>query len=317
MGTTLRPPGFKGLIQAGGTFVALSTVLGHAGRYHWTLDLFAHFRVQYFVLLAVAALLHAFMRSWRWTVFFGAFAAWNLCLLLPFYAGDRIDASAPNPCRIRVLSLNVHTESTAYDKVIALLREEKPDVAFLMEIDAKWLLRLQDLSDEFPKILADPRPDNFGVALLSREPWTDIRIEHLGDADVPSIAVDYVRCDKRFTIFGTHPVPPPTPETFRLRNQQLDAVADYLSRATNSVILAGDLNVTPWSYWFRRFVARTRLNDTAPGFGVRPTWFGPSFIFGIPIDHMLVSGDLRVVSRRISRDVGSDHRALIVDLDFQ
>ncbi|MFH0909254.1 MAG: endonuclease/exonuclease/phosphatase family protein [bacterium] len=157
----------------------------------------------------------------------------------------------------------------------------------------------------------------FGLALMSREPWIDLRMEHFGDAGVPSVAVDYVRCDRRFTILGTHPVPPPTPEGFRLRNQQLDAVADHVSGLTHTVMVAGDLNVTPWSYWFRRFVVRSRLNDTAPGYGVHPTWFGPSFLFAIPIDHVLVSGDLVVIGRRISRDVGSDHRALIVDLTFQ
>ena len=197
--------------------------------------------------------------------------------------------------------------------MIDLIREEKPDIAFLMEIDVKWLSRLQDLSDEFPKILADPRSDNFGIALLSREPWLDLRMEHLGDAGVPSVAADYVRCDKRFTIFGTHPVPPASPEGFRLRNQQLDAVADYVSALPDSVILAGDLNATPWSYWFRRFVTRSRLNDTAPGYGVQPTWFGASFIFGLPLDHVLVSGDIQVVGRRVTRDVGSDHRGLVVD----
>jgi len=308
---------FKGLAQTGGAFVVVSTVLGHLGQLHWILDLFAHFRVPYFVLLAIAAALHVVWRSWRWAILLGLFASWNACLVLPLYLHERAETHLADPCKVRVLVLNVHTANTEYDKVIALIREEKPDIAFLMEIDVKWLSRLQDLSDEFPKILADPRSDNFGIALLSREPWIDLRLEHFGDAGVPSVAADYVRCDKRFTVLGTHPVPPPTPETFRLRNQQLDAVADYVAAMPDSVIVAGDLNVTPWSYWFRRFVSRSKLNDTEPGYGVQPTWFGPSFIFGLPIDHVLVSGDIQVVGRRVTRDVGSDHRGLVVDLKFQ
>jgi endonuclease/exonuclease/phosphatase family metal-dependent hydrolase len=34
----------------------------------------------------------------------------------------------------------------------------------------------------------------------------------------------------------------------------------------------------------------------------------------IPIDHMLVSCSIGVASRRIERDVGSDHLPVVVDL---
>ena len=115
MGTPLRPPSLSGLIQAGSAFVVVSTILGHAGRFNWFLDLFAHFRIQYFIILSAAVLLHLMWRKWGWAIFFAIFAVWNACLLLPFYFHERSETHLADPCTVRVLVLNVHTASTAYD----------------------------------------------------------------------------------------------------------------------------------------------------------------------------------------------------------
>jgi endonuclease/exonuclease/phosphatase (EEP) superfamily protein YafD len=76
----------------------------------------------------------------------------------------------------------------------------------------------------------------------------------------------------------------------------------------------GDLNATPWSRPFRRFVGRSGLCDSRAGFGVQASFPAASALLRIPIDHVLVSCVIGVRNRRIGRDVGSDHLPVIVDL---
>jgi endonuclease/exonuclease/phosphatase (EEP) superfamily protein YafD len=87
----------------------------------------------------------------------------------------------------------------------------------------------------------------------------------------------------------------------------------------------GDLNITMWSPYYRRFVSKTGLWNTRQGSGILPTWrpvkirfwrlpSALSWLLALPIDHCLVSPAIAVPQIRPGPDVGSDHLPLIVDL---
>jgi endonuclease/exonuclease/phosphatase (EEP) superfamily protein YafD len=80
------------------------------------------------------------------------------------------------------------------------------------------------------------------------------------------------------------------------------------------VIVMGDLNATPWSQPFRRLVARSGLCDSRAGFGIAASYPADSTVLRIPIDHVLITCSIGVADRRVERDIGSDHRPVIVDL---
>lgn len=74
-------------------------------------------------------------------------------------------------------------------------------------------------------------------------------------------------------------------------------------------------------------MSKTGLKNSRQGFGLLPTWpiktnyppyaKIPSFLTGllsIPIDHCLISPDIKVAKTRTGPNVGSDHRPLITDL---
>jgi endonuclease/exonuclease/phosphatase (EEP) superfamily protein YafD len=62
----------------------------------------------------------------------------------------------------------------------------------------------------------------------------------------------------------------------------------------------------------------SNLHDSRKGFGIQPTWPSDKPIFMVPIDHVLVSKEIRIQNRFTGPDIGSDHRPVIVDfsLDF-
>ncbi|NEP46367.1 MAG: hypothetical protein F6K35_47090 [Okeania sp. SIO2H7] len=85
------------------------------------------------------------------------------------------------------------------------------------------------------------------------------------------------------------------------------------------IIVAGDLNVTPWSPHYRDLMMRSGLKDARRGFGLLPSQssFMPQVpIFAIPIDHSFVSNDVQVVDIYVGPNVGSDHLPITTDMVF-
>jgi len=319
-----------GLLHATGALAALGTIAGFFGSQSWLLELACHFRLQYALALAAVAVLirvspgpnrtsaDAATRSAiqpRWpSLVYAALALSNLAVLLPSFVppAPHPPSAASKPWR--VVTLNVHTANPHHDLVEAFLRREDPDVILLIEVDARWLTQLSALTNTWPHTIQAPRDDNFGIALFSRHPFSQARVLGLGEAGVPSIEAE-VRIDGQpVWIFGTHPLPPSGAENARLRDVQLEQTAAHAAARPGSKVLLGDLNTTPWSPVYRRLVARSGLIDTLRGRGYQPTWPGHFVPLWIPLDHCLVSPDLAVLDRRVGPHVGSDHRAVIVDL---
>ena len=114
-------------------------------------------------------------------------------------------------------------------------------------------------------------------------------------------------------------------DVFAKRNTALAEVTQYLQiQKDKRLIFAGDLNLTPWSPYYKRLVEKTGLHNTKLGFGVEPSWIEsatyvhlPAWIIGViklPIDHIFVSNDIKVVDCKTIKGGNSDHRMLLSDL---
>jgi endonuclease/exonuclease/phosphatase (EEP) superfamily protein YafD len=79
------------------------------------------------------------------------------------------------------------------------------------------------------------------------------------------------------------------------------------------VIFCGDLNMTSCSIAFKRLLERGDLYDTRQGFGVQPTWSTWMPLLLVSLDHIWVSGNIRVHSYRVGPRVGSDHRPVVLE----
>lgn len=113
---------------------------------------------------------------------------------------------------------------------------------------------------------------------------------------------------------AAHPHVPIRKTVFKLRNQQLAELGDYVAQIKTPVVVVGDLNITMWSPYYQRFVRQTGLRNARYGFGILPTWPTIIPLLYIPIDHFMVSPEIQVVNLRTGDRVGSDHLPLITDL---
>jgi endonuclease/exonuclease/phosphatase (EEP) superfamily protein YafD len=276
----------------------------------WPFALFEHFRFQYLWAGVVFVAACGALRMCGW--FDAALIATLIHALwvLPDLSRSRRVLPAGTP--LRVLVINVHTSSSGFAQVRALIDDTKPDLIGLVEVDARWLAELAPSLAGYPNHIEDPRDDNFGVALYSIRPMIG-SAEKVG-SQLPTIFATVDTAGAPVGVVLTHPIPPVSGAALDDEVAQLEAIATRVRSVKEPVIVMGDLNATPWSRPFRDFVAATGLCDSRAGFGLQASFPAASAVLRIPIDHVLISCSLGVRSRVIERDVGSDHLPVLVDL---
>lgn len=318
----VAPPAVRSRVSwldAFGIAVLAGTAAGWCGRWHWLCDLASHFR-WYWLLLALAGLVAS--SRWRRPVAatcLALAAVGNAREMLPYWMPSVAmpTASAEGPLGDRglvVISMNVHRLNDDTAPAVAYLRDRRPDLVAVLEVDSLWADALDRLDDLFPYRLIRARPDNFGIAVLSRWPLVDSEVATFSDTGFPSIVTTVRGQAGDFRFIATHPYPPFDAQATEALGEHLAGVADAALAAPLPCIVAGDLNATPWSLPFRTLLARAGLRDTALGHGVQATWNCRLPAPRIPIDHILVDQEIAVVRRRIGPDVGSDHLPVEAEL---
>lgn len=290
------------------------TVVSALGSFHWLAELLTHFPVQAAVAGGVLAGACGLLRMRVVACAACALALLHLLPVIP-YLVPRSTAEPGAAPRLRVLQLNVLTANRRHDAVERLVRETRPDLLALLEVNARWLDALSVLQARYPHRIAAPREDDFGIALFSRVPIDDLRLLPLHDARMRMIAGRLSLGVTSVTVALAHPVPPASAAWAALRSRQLEALARIVNRAgTRETLLLGDLNTTPFSPVHARLERSSGLRNGARGVGLFPTWPAGFAPLRIPIDHFLVSPGLRVTSLARGPDVGSDHLPVLAEI---
>ncbi|MFM9058513.1 MAG: endonuclease/exonuclease/phosphatase family protein [Planctomycetaceae bacterium] len=304
---------FQTLFAVGAALLLAFTVAGSCGAWHWLLDLASHFRGYGLMAAAVGAVLGGRRPA---SVAFACCAlalVGNAWAMLPFWlpAPSLLPAAAAaGPDAAPVIDLvmaNLHCRNPDRSSAVAYLRDRRPDIAVLLEIDAAWAASLSSLDETYPHRIVEAREGTFGIAVLSRWPLTDRQVTTFGGTPYPAIVATVAGPGRDLRLFAIHPHPPLSAVHDLALRAQLDAVAAAAAATPQPCIVAGDFNSTPWSQPYRRFAARSGLRDTALGRGVQPTWNARLPAPRIPLDHVFASPDIAVLRRAVGPDVGSDH----------
>ena len=305
---------FGWLISAAAAVFVLSSLAGFLGRRWWIFDLFNHFRVQYFIGLAILAILFAAGGRFIATFVCAATAVFNLILLLPPYLQS---PSSENSQRTyRLFSANVLQQNERYDLAIAAIEEANPDLIVLVEVNQKWMEALKSIRQKYPYAPSFLREDNYGIALFSRYPLLSSNVYNFCDVDIPTVTGTFEVDGEALTLVGTHPPPPKSSRQAHLRNQQLAAMGRWASQQSGLLILAGDMNASPWTPFFKDLIRKSKLKDSRNGFGIQPSWPVRMPFLRVPIDQVLVSPAVNVHLGRLGPITGSDHLPVIVDFSL-
>lgn len=296
-----------------GVLAALS-LAGFFSRYsHW-LDICDHFRLQYLVLLSVLATIAAMSSQWAWGALAAGFAVFNLAVIFPIFLHPA--GWGGGQAEFRLLLANVLRQNDSYGLLEDLIRKSQPDLIALVEPDQPWLDGLAALNDRYPHRFVAARPDNYGLALLSRRPLQHPQIHTLTSKGIPTLSAAVELDGVAITLIVTHPPPPKNTCDLALRDEQLARLAELALNQPGERILCGDFNTTPWSRAFRRMAKQGHLLDSTAGFGYQPTWPVGKWWLRVPIDHCLVSKGILVVRRKVAPRFGSDHYPLFIDFSI-
>ena len=300
------------ILAAVGSLLASAAAL--AAESWWAFELFTHFRLQYAAvqLPLVVALLAR--RRFLWCVAVAAAVLPNALPVLPYWSHSAAGAaaSAPSVEPITLIAVNVEARNTSHERLLDIVAAEDPDLLMVVEFTPAWRERLRPLYERFPYRVLHPRPDAFGVALLSRHPLEAVRTPSLESS--PAVDARVLTPRGGFRLIGVHLRPPTARNSAAERGRQLTALAALLREVEEPVVVAGDFNLTPYSPYFRNFLRETELRDARGGFGPGISW--PTFlpILGIPIDHCMVSSEFKVGGYRRLPAFGSDHYPILVEL---
>ncbi|KAA2235289.1 endonuclease/exonuclease/phosphatase family protein [Salinarimonas soli] len=298
MAATLRLLTTLGLILGVGT-----TGLGCLAPWFPELELINHFRP--FILLATILLVALAFAGRRWLLASAALAALTLALvLLPlvYRAPLRPEATAD----LKVVTLNLLVGNRDVETAARFLEREQADVVLLQEADRIHASLFERVRSTYPHAYCPDRVCS--LALLSRRAWLEA-----GKEDVPPrrpllVWARFAVKGRPVRVIGIHMPYPFEPQR---QAQHTDWLVTHLRQQSEPVILAGDLNLTPFSWKFTRLVHEAGLQThLLAGF----SWPAHRYRPVVLLDHVLTSPGFATVSARVGPPVGSDHRPVIVEI---
>ena len=307
---------FKRLLFLLTVGLLLCTIGGFFGRIHWSLDLLAHFRIQYLIIaifLAVPAAIGKTSASLTLAVLIFLI---NGTQLAPYYQLTPPVHAEP-VSTLRVMSANVNADLGNEAVVIDAILASEADIVAIIELNPTLATQLGDLDHLYPhQLLQTLDNSHFGIGLISKLPLTRTNVLLLGTMQVPTLYAEVAIANETIALLATHPSPPFFGYGTAFRNSQLAALGEFVATNSLPTIMMGDLNATPWSSAMRQLIKTTNLRDSALGHGLQPTWISRRHPFGIPIDYVLSSAEFSTLNHRVGTSIGSDHYPVIATLQL-
>jgi endonuclease/exonuclease/phosphatase (EEP) superfamily protein YafD len=283
----------------------LGLVAGYFGSFWIYLDFFAHFRVHFSMALGVSVL--AFLFSlWRSFVLFFGLAVIPLLIGLQSpgwrYFSNDPSLAASGHRAVSVLSFNnmlINRNSRMLERYI---RRKQADIVVLIEIGSSKKPLLRRLKKLYPYQKHCAGVKKCHIAVLSKYRFVAGGLQTFNPGSPPYVWVRLGPKMSGLTVVATHLIRPPY---LKLQLGHVNGLSGFVRNIKGPVIVAGDFNLTPWSYLFRKFARQGKLTAVT---GVSPTW--PVWFANLaqfPIDHMFVTPGIKTRLITTGVRLGSDH----------
>jgi endonuclease/exonuclease/phosphatase (EEP) superfamily protein YafD len=299
-----------------GSITSIAVLCSLFGWSYWP-ERFAHFQLQYWLVVSGLFLLLLLFRQ-RTTILLGLLCVAILSTnMVTWY----LPAGRPHQPLVKILFANVWEANYNHQPILDLVRSEAPDIAVFAEVNDRWRKHLDSLQNTFPYSRS-----NQGEVIYSKINLQETTVISPNPGLIRTIILRNLQLQgKPFTLVVTHPSSPVSPAEFDKRNKNLENLGLYLEKSPDDLIVVGDLNTTPWSPYYRKFIERSRLINAREGLGLYPTWTTlgvrklPSYLqplLSVPIDHIFTRApNVHAASFRTGKNIGSDHLPIIAEIN--
>lgn len=316
---------YRYILVAFSVILLLCGLLSLFARHYWIFDIFTSFVPQYALLSGLLAFLLLLREDRKLASLMLLFAFVNVYQMHLFWKKEKYTGARGLYDKVTMLQFNVDGDNSKRTEVLTWLTKQSHhvDMVVLFGLTDKWQGTINKLSLLYPHHYVHSMLEEHDVAVFSKLSVKEFRIQALRNLDIPLLLVD-LETDKHqlpWLLGIVHPKAPINASAAKTRNQVLTIaprrmILQQKSYVTGkyyqSTVLAGDLNITPWSPYFMDMLKISPLKDAQNGRGLMGTW--PAFLgdkFGIPIDHTLVSKNVHVLARDVGQSMGSSHLPVI------
>ena len=296
----------------------------------WWIRIFDFPRLQILVIAAAALLVFVVLVE-DWSAWHAAFAlllvlsvAYQAYMMYPYtpLARPKVRRASTRHVQrtIALVFANVLMTNRESDELLAIIREEDPDIVLAVETDGWWERELDVLTETHPHVVRQPQNNTYGMLLYSRLELVKPKVEFLIEADVPSIqALVKLRDGTLVELHCLHPRPPAPQEAedAEPRDAELILVARSLRGRDVPAIVLGDLNDVAWSRTSYEFQNISGLLDPRVGRGFYHTFHARYPVLRYPLDHCFHTKHFRLVRFKRLRKFGSDHFPVGIELSHE
>ncbi len=285
-------------------------------------------RIEFLAAMAIVAVLLVALPSRTWLNWGAAgllvvACAWNLSLLAPYLAPLVVSWPAPpvpsGACpageRLRVLEANVQMTNRHDHRLLEMVREADPDIAWFQETDVWWERELAPLGAMMPFGVAKAQNNYFGVHLFSKLKLEDAQVHYLTQSRNPSVFASVtLAAGGLVRLYAIHPRPPQIGQSTAERDAQLMATALAAHDDATPHVTLGDMNAVPWERAIHRTERIGGFGDPRIGRGIYITWNAEHLLLKWPLDQILPGPEFTLAALRVLPAFGSDHKPLLADL---
>ena len=314
-------------------FVVLSTLPLFASLFspfHPLFDSLADIRIPLAFLTIISALPLFLTKYWRKALFPIAFVGVVISLSLND-GGVSPTVGMLESSNFKLLQANLRFDNQTPEKFLALIEKEKPDIITVQEASAKWRNFFQNNNLRIIGCVADnDRAGATGVILsdsfLSRYGFSGSPIVTCYDATTTRGYVAKIKLQGdnpnhlQLDIISVHLAWPwPFGQNLQLDELENGAFRNDLETNISGRIVAGDFNSVSWSNTVSRI---EKLTGTRHVSGIGSTWLSYSFpaplqpYFGLPLDQILLSENIKPISVKRLAFFGSDHLPVLAEFSF-